>query len=139
LIGSGGNAFSVVYAGNVAVAVLGALDRPRVTGAFNVANEGVITQREFVEQFAAGLGVKVVLLPVPRGLAWHGANAVDAVLRRLRPRQSMTLLKSAVQFLASVNPYDSSKAERELGWHPAVAPAEAARRTGAWFRAQTAA
>jgi nucleoside-diphosphate-sugar epimerase len=135
VIGDGGNAFSVVYAGNIAAAVLGALDRPLVTGAFNVANDGTITQREFIEQFAAGLGVKVVLVPVPRALARHGANAVDAVLRRLRPRQSITLLKSAVQFLAGENPYDSSKAMRELGWRPVVPPAEAARRTGAWFRA----
>ena len=134
LIGGGRNALSVVYAGNVAAAVLAALDRPQVTGAFNVANDGRITQREFVEQFAAGLGVKVALLPVPRALAWQGARAVDAALRWLRPGQSMTLLKTAVQFLASDNPYVSTKAERELGWRPVIAPADAARRTGRWFR-----
>jgi nucleoside-diphosphate-sugar epimerase len=133
LIGAGRNTLSVVYAGNVAAAVLAALDRSHVTGAFNVANDGPITQREFIEQFAAGLGVRVAVLPVPRALARHGANAVDAVLRRLRPRRSMTLLRTAVQFLSSDNPYDSTKAVRELGWRPAVAPAEAVRRTGRWF------
>ena len=134
LIGGGHNTLTVVYAGNVAAAVLAALDRPRVTGAFNVANDGRITQREFIEQFAAGLGVRVTLLPVPRALASQGTRAVDAVLRRLRPRQSMTLLRTAVQFLASDNPYVSAKAERELGWRPVIAPADAARRTGQWFR-----
>ena len=135
LIGGGRNVLSVVYAGNVADAVLGSLDRPQVTGAFNVTNDGAITQRAFIEQFAAGLGVKVALLPVPRALAWYGALAWDATLRLLRPAQSMTLLKTAVQFLASDNPYLSGKAERELGWRPATLPADAARRTGAWFRA----
>ena len=139
LIGGGRNALSVVYAGNVAAAVLAALDQSHVTGAFNVTNDGRITQREFIEQFAAGLGVSVTLLPVPRLLAWHSARAVDAVLRRLRPGQSMTLLKTAVQFLASDNPYVSAKAERELRWHPVIAPADAARRTGQWFREQPAA
>lgn len=135
LIGGGHNALSVVYAGNVAAAVLAALDRPRVTGAFNVANDGRITQREFIEHFAAGLGVSVTLLRVPRRLAWQGARAADAVLRRLRPAQSMTLLKTAVQFLAGDNPFVSTRAERELGWRPVIAPADAVRRTGQWFRA----
>ena len=134
LIGAGHNPLSVVYAGNVAAAVLGALDRPQVTGAFNVANDGPITQREFIVQFAAGLGVRVTLLPVPRLLAWHGARAVEGVLRRLQSAQSMMLLKMAVQFLGGVNPYDSTKAERELGWRPVTAPADATRRTGQWFR-----
>ena len=134
VIGGGRNALSAVYAGNVAVAVLAALDRPHVTGAFNVANDGRITVREFIEQFAAGLGVKAVLLPIPRALAWRAAQAADAVRRLVRPAQSVNLLKTAVQFLASENPYLSTKAERELGWRPAIAPADAARRTGQWFR-----
>lgn len=134
LIGGGRNALAVVYAGNVAAAVLAALDRPQVTGAFNVANDGRITQREFIDQFAAGLGVSLRLLPVPRRLAWQGAEAVDAVLRGMRPARPTTLLKTAVKFLSSDNPYDSTKAERELGWAPVVAPADAVRRTGRWLR-----
>jgi len=134
LIGDGRNLLPVVYAGNVAAAALCALDRPTISGAFNVTNDGAITQREFIDQFAAGLGVKVTVLPVPRALAMFGANGVDTVLRALRPRQSMALLKAAVHFLASDNPYVSSKAEQELGWRPVITPAEAARRTGEWFR-----
>src|SRR5207245_381549 len=54
--GDGGNPLSVVYAGNVAAAVLAALDRPSVNGPFNVANDGAITLRGFLEAFARGLG-----------------------------------------------------------------------------------
>lgn len=134
MIGEGGNALSVVYAGNVATALAQAVDRPQATGAFNVANDGTITQRLFVERFAKGLGVTVRLVPVPRALAWNGARAVDGLLRVLRPSQSMTLLKTAVQFLAGDNPYVSARAERELGWQPAVSPADAVERTARWYR-----
>lgn len=134
MAGDGRNTFSVVYAGNVAAAILGALDRPDVTGAFNVANDGELTVRGFLAAFAAGLGVRFVPVPVPAWLAWGAANAVDAVTRRLLPGAPMATIKTAVQFLASPNPYVSARAERELGWRPVVDAAEAARRTGRWFR-----
>lgn len=134
LVGGGGQPFGVVYAGNVAAAVLAALDRPAVTGAFNVANDGTLTPRQFLRAFAGGLGVRPALIPVPAWLAWGGANALDALTRLIAPRAPMSMVKSAVQFLASPNPYVSAKAERELGWQPLVAAEEAAHRTGRWFR-----
>ena len=134
LVGRGDNQLSVVYAGNVAQAVLGALDRPQVTGAFNVANDGGMTQRGFVTGFAEGLGVPLKLLAVPRDLAWGFAGVADAAMRLLRPGQSISLLKAAVQLLANDNPYVSARAERELGWQPATPPADAVRRTARWFR-----
>ena len=120
LIGGGGNPLAVVYAGNVAAAVLGALDRPHVTGPFNVANDGTLTTREFLELFAEGLGVPFHPIHVPRALVWGAASVVDAATRRLRPGAPMTTLKTAVQFLANPNPYVSARAERELGWRPVV-------------------
>ena len=115
-------------------AVLGALDRPHVTGPFNVANDGTLTTREFLELFAAGLGVPFHPIHVPRALVWGAASVVDAATRRLRPGAPMTTLKTAVQFLANPNPYVSGRAERELGWRPVVAPRDAVWRTACWFR-----
>jgi nucleoside-diphosphate-sugar epimerase len=115
--------------------VLAALDRPSVTGPFNVCNDGVITQREFLAHFAQGLGVRLRVIPVPRALAWNAARLADLVLRRIRPGSPMTMLKAAVQFLSNANPYVSDKARRELGWTPALAPADAVERTARWFAA----
>lgn len=134
LVGDGTNRLGVVYAGNVAAATLAALDRPGIAGPFNVANDGALTQRDFLERFAHGLGVHLRLVRVPRGLAWGGARLADAALRVLRPGRPMTVLKTAVQFLAHPNPYVSDKARTELGWAPVVAPEEAVERTGRWFR-----
>lgn len=139
IVGDGSNPLSVVYAGNVAAAVLAALDRPAVRGAFNVANDGVVTQREFLERFADGLGVTLRVLPIPRALAWPCAAAADAALRAVRPSSPMMLMKTAVQFLGNANPFVSTRAGRELAWQPVVPPAEAVERTGRWYRARAAA
>jgi nucleoside-diphosphate-sugar epimerase len=133
IVGDGSNPLSVVYAGNVAAAVIAAIERPEVTGAFNVANDGSITQRAFVERFAEGMGVRLRMVRVPRSLAWGAAVAADSLRRALTPGSPMMLLKTAVQFLSNANPFTSNKAERELGWRPVVQPEEAARRTGRWF------
>jgi len=137
VIGDGTNVLSVVYAGNVAAAVLAALDRPSVCGAFNVANDGELTQRQFLERFADGLGRRVRIVRVPRSLAWGAARGIDGLLRALRPGAAMTTLKTAVQFLGNENPYVSGKAATELGWRPVVAAAEAAERTARWFADHT--
>jgi nucleoside-diphosphate-sugar epimerase len=136
LIGRGDNLLSVVYAGNVAAAVLAALDRGTVTGAFNVTNDGGVTQREFLVRFAAGLGVPARWIPVPHALAWWGARLWDATVGALPWFASLLSARSSVQFLASDNPYTSAKAERELGWRPPVRAGDAVERTGASFRSR---
>jgi nucleoside-diphosphate-sugar epimerase len=134
LIGDGANRIAVVYAGNVAAAVIAALDRPETTGPFNITNDGRLTLREFVERFATGLGVAPRWVRIPRGLAWPMARAWDATIGTLGSGGTPSL-SSAVQFLAGENRFASARAERVLGWRPAVAAAEAAERTGASFRA----
>ncbi len=133
-IGDGANRLSVVYAGNVAAGALLALDRPGVAGAFNVANDGALTQRAFLERFAAGLGVRLRVLRVPKDLAWNAALLLDSLARLVRPSAPMAKLKTAVQFLSASNPFVSTRAERELGWRPMVPAEDAAERTGRWFR-----
>lgn len=134
MIGDGTNVLSVVYAGNVAAAVLAALDRPTVTGAFNVTNDGHLTQRQFVEAFARGLGRRVRLLPVPKGLAWSAARVLEGARRAVWPGGNTTTLMGAVHFLGGTNPFVSARAAAVLGWRPVTDAAEAAERTGRWFR-----
>jgi nucleoside-diphosphate-sugar epimerase len=134
LIGSGTNPLAVVYAGNVAAAVLRALDRPDAGGPFNVANDGGLTQREFVARFAAGLGVRVRFVRLPEGLSRGLAQALDGALHLLRPATPMTMLKTAVQFLAGANPYDSSRARSQLGWAPVVTAEDGVERTARSLR-----
>ncbi|MGA2384389.1 MAG: NAD-dependent epimerase/dehydratase family protein [Gemmatimonadales bacterium] len=134
LIGPGENPLSVVYAGNVAAAVLAALDCGDVTGSFNVTNDGAVTQRQFLERFAAGLGVPPRWIPVPHALAWGGAQLWDGTVGALAGWTGLLSARSSVQFLASPNPYTSARAERVLGWRPVVPALEAVERTARSFR-----
>jgi len=135
LIGGGTNHMTLVYAGSVAAAVTCALDRPGASGPFNVTNDGRLTMREFVERFAAGLGIRPHWVRIPRGLAWSAARLWDRTGGALLSPWQTVSLSAAVQFLAGENPYDSSRATQLLQWRPPLAVAEAAERTGASFRA----
>ncbi len=138
LVGKGDNHLAVVYAGNVAEAVLAALDRPDVEGAFNTTNDGGITQREFFQIIGAAGGrrMRFVRLPLSvalvAGHAWH-------LWRRLRaPGSYAGIGGSGARFLSRENPFSSEKAERELGWRPTTSPHEALARTVRWFRSEGA-
>jgi nucleoside-diphosphate-sugar epimerase len=136
MIGGGGNHMTVVYAGNVAAAVTAALDHPGVTGPFNITNDGRLTLREFVERFAAGLGVSPRWVRIPQGLAWWAARLWDRTAGALLSPWQAVSLSAAVQFLAGENRYDSSRARRLLAWSPAFDAADAAERTGTSFRSR---
>ncbi|HSR40544.1 MAG TPA: NAD(P)-dependent oxidoreductase, partial [Longimicrobiales bacterium] len=78
LLGSGRAPLPVVYAGNAAEAVLGAMDASRGGGrAYNVASDHPTTQRELLEGIAGGLGCGLRLFPVPGPLVWWGARLGD--------------------------------------------------------------
>jgi nucleoside-diphosphate-sugar epimerase len=133
LVGRGDNGLAVVYAGNVAQAVLAALERPDVTGPFNVTNDGRLTQREFFEIAGAALGTRMRFLRVPLSVAVAAGSLWHRLYRLARPGHYTGLGSSSGRFLARENPYSSERAIRELGWQPSVQPQEALRRTVRWF------
>jgi nucleoside-diphosphate-sugar epimerase len=133
-VGDGGNHLTVVYAGNVAAAVTAALDHDGASGPFNITNDGAVTQRGFIERFAAGLGLTPRAIRIPRGLAWRAARAWDATVGALLTRSGGPSVSAAVQFLAGENGYSSARAQHLLEWRPAVPAADAVERTGASFR-----
>ena len=132
VIGPGTNHLSCVYAGNVAQAIVAALDAPLPTArggafpAYNVATDAppLLTMREFLAALADACGVRARFVRLPVGVArfaialWSG------------PR----LARTALAFVTGENPWDSSRAGAELGWKPAVAPRAALARTVAWIR-----
>ena len=133
LVGSGNNPLSIIYAGNVADAVLAALERPEIQGPINVTNEGDVTQREFFAAVGSALNKRTLLLrtPVPAALAF---TAVGRWFRHLlAPNKYTGFGGSAVRFLSKDNPYTSGRAQRELGWKPTTTPQEAIARSVRWF------
>jgi nucleoside-diphosphate-sugar epimerase len=133
LVGRGNNVLSVVYAGNVADAVIAALEDDAVTGSFNVANDGELTQREFLTAVGEAAGLRPRFMPVPVPLVTTFTVSYHSLCRLMRPRRYSGIALGAARFMAADNPYSSDRAHRELDWRPSTQPAEAVRRSVSWF------
>ena len=120
--GPGTNHLSCVYAGNVASAILAALDARPSTGfrAYNVTRDRppLLTQREFFGQFARELGIRVRFVPVPITIAAVGVAIWSTLQRLLQPRRYTGLAAAAVSFIVGANPYATERIRNELGWEP---------------------
>ena len=121
-LGPGTNHLSCVYAGNVASAILAALDARPWTGfrAYNVTRDRppLLTQREFFGQFARELGIRVRFVPVPITIAAVGVAIWSTLQRLLQPRRYTGLAAAAVSFIVGANPYATERIRNELGWEP---------------------
>jgi 2-alkyl-3-oxoalkanoate reductase len=132
-IGPGTNHLSCVYAGNVAAAIIAALDAPEIRGfrAYNVTRDAPphLTQREFLAAFAAAAGSRARFIQVPIPLARVGVWLWNLWLRTLYPRRYGGLAGAAVSFITGENPFSAARISAELGWRPPFATADAIRRT----------
>ena len=121
-IGPGTNHLSCVYAGNVASAILTALDAPAKPGfrAYNVTRDAPppLTQREFFATFAEALGTRPRRIRVPVPFIRIGAAAWSIVMRLFMPGRYTALGNAAMSFILGENPFSVERIRSELGWTP---------------------
>ncbi|HET9706936.1 MAG TPA: NAD-dependent epimerase/dehydratase family protein [Gemmatimonadales bacterium] len=126
LVGTGTNHLPCVYAGNVASAIVAALQRPRPGfRAYNVTHDAgaPLTARQFMQAFAEAAGIRIRVLRLPVSLArwllmiWSG------------PR----LARAALSFMTGEDPYATDLIERELEWRPSVDTRTGIGRTVRWL------
>lgn len=134
LLAGGRTWLPLVYAGNVAAGVVAALDRSESAGrAYNLAQDEPVNAREVTAWIAGELGRRRPRLTVPAFIP----AALAALLQRLGhvlPAPAPLGVIRAIRSLITDNPYDSSRARRELGWSDHVPHREGMRRTMAWWR-----
>ena len=132
-IGPGTNHLSCVYAGNVASAIVAALDAPPRRGfrAYNVTRdaEPLLTQREFFATFAEALGRRPRFIRVPVGFVRAGMAVWNLTLKTLFPGRYAGLGSAAVSFVLGENPYAIDRVRGELGWSPPYDTRTAIRRS----------
>jgi len=121
-IGPGTNHLSCVYAGNVAAAILAALDAPAKSGfrAYNVTRDAppLLTQREFFAAFAEALGLRPLRIRVPVPLIRTGVAVWRVLMRLFLPGRYSALGNAAMSFILGENPYAVERIRSELGWTP---------------------
>ena len=126
LPGGGKNTLAIINAASVADGAIRAATSEIAGGrAWNIANEGDTTLRDFVSLAALGLGTTVIPLPVPLGVLGFGLAAAQRIWSKLHLPGATILQHASLNFVSRDNPFSSARAERELGWKPVVAPADA--------------
>jgi nucleoside-diphosphate-sugar epimerase len=124
LVGHGHRPLALVYTGNVAQAVVAALEARGGWGqAYNVTNDDAITAREFALALGEGLGRSVRTVRLPEPAVWAAAGVVD--LYRGLTGSPLPGFTAAARFLRGGNPYSSRAAREILGWAPTVRHREA--------------
>jgi nucleoside-diphosphate-sugar epimerase len=135
VVGRGDNPLSAVYAGVVADAALLAATHPDARGqAFNITSQAAITQREFLDMLADAIGVPRVTRHIPFSVAFAGGFALEMHGRLLKRARPPRVTRYGVWLLGRYLSYSTEKAQRVLGWRPALGYEESIERTIRWFR-----
>lgn len=127
-----GNRRSVLYVGNLAVAIAALLARPRaVAGAYFLTDEEPVSTAEFVALIARTLGRSARVLPVPQALLAGVARIGDVLALPVNSDAAKRLTGSLV--------LDGSAFQRAAAFRPPFSTAQGVQLTSDWFRTAKAA
>ncbi len=134
IIGDGTNQLTLTYATNVADAVLLAATHPSAPGeAFNVSNDGDVSQRKYFDALSDQVGTKRVRRTVPFRSAYCFASALEASYRFLRIKRSPMITRQSVSLVGLSHQFRTDKISAKLGWQPKVKFETAIEKIGAWW------
>ena len=120
------NRRSLIYVGNLADAVIKAIDVPAAAGrAYLVSDGDDVSTPDLVRAIARALGVAPRLLPCPPAMLRLGAALTGK-------RAELARLTGSLQA-------DGSRARRELGWQPRLSLAQGLAATARWYYSQSSA
>ncbi|MGD8319575.1 MAG: NAD(P)-dependent oxidoreductase [Gemmatimonadota bacterium] len=132
LLGDGQNTVPAVYAGNVAAAIVLALEAGRGNATWDVGLDHPLTQRALLRGIARGMGRSPTFVPLPAGLVRKSADLLERVGISAPGAEHLPLGRVA-RLAMGENPYPSGRIREELGWDPPHRPEEALERTGRWL------
>lgn len=124
-LGAIANRRSLIYAGNLAGAIVKTLAAREAAGKTYLLNDGEdVSTPELVRLLAQSLGVRSRLMPVPLAL--------------LRLAATLTGKRAELVRLAGSLQVDSTRIRRELGWRPPFTLAQGLEQTARWYHSRSA-
>jgi len=121
LIGSGENRLNLAHAESVAEGCIMAANSDIAVGeAYNMASDGDITQKCYLNTIAECLNVKPVTRRVPYKVARSAAFAMELFGHAFRTAKPPLVTRYAVWLMGRQCFFSSQKAVRDLGWKPAI-------------------
>jgi nucleoside-diphosphate-sugar epimerase len=133
-LGSKERRMQLVYAADVASAILAAADARGVEGVFHVAEPVAYRWSDMLGMVSEAVGRRGLRVPIPGGVVEAAATVSEAVGRVMR-RPAIFDREKARELLASWE-CETDTARRELGFEASVPLAEGLRRTAAWYRSR---
>ena len=134
IIGKGDNRLNTVYAGNVADGCLLSADSDKAVGeAYNLSNDGVITQEQYFNTYAECLGCPPIQRHVPFWLAYSAAFDLEVLGHLFRKKKPPFITRYAVWLIGRQVYYSTEKAQSELGWRSRVSYDDGIRQTVQWY------
>jgi len=121
LIGDGGNRLNLTYAGNEADGCILAANAEKAAGqAYNLCNDGAITQAEYLNKIASLIGAEPVTRKVPYRLAYAAAFLMECFGHAVRRKTPPLVTRYSVWLIGRRCFFSTEKIRRELGYTPAV-------------------
>ncbi|HJN13784.1 MAG TPA: NAD-dependent epimerase/dehydratase family protein [Pirellulaceae bacterium] len=134
IIGDGTNELMLTYVTNVAEAVLLAGTHAAAPGeAFNVSNDGDISQRKYFDALSDQVGAERVRKTVPFKNAYCIALALETSYRLLRIKRPPMITRQSVSLVGLSHRFRTEKISTTLGWQPKVDFDTAIEKIGAWW------
>ncbi len=134
MIGSGNNPLSAIYAGEVAeAAILAAADPGSVGEAYNVTDQGPITQAEYLGLWADACKAPPIRQKRRYSLVFGAAFLLEASARAIGRKKPPLITRYATWLMGRNLSYSTEKARTKLGWKPGLSYHEAIHRTVTWY------
>lgn len=116
LVGKGGNQYQFIYADDLAIACMLAMDHGR-SDLFHIGSDGVATLREVFESVIRAAGSKSAIRSLPRRTAIAAMKLAHVL--RISP-----LGPYHYKMIAEDFSFDTAKIKRELNWQPTLTNSE---------------
>jgi nucleoside-diphosphate-sugar epimerase len=138
-IARGKYALNTTFVGNIADAVLLAIDSPDAVGeVFNITDGEFVSKRRFLEAVADGVGVRrpKSFPPVPVWLARMMANWREGKFRRENRPNPPRITQAQLKFAGLNLDFSIAKARTKLGYSPRIHFDEGMRQAVEWYRSR---
>jgi nucleoside-diphosphate-sugar epimerase len=139
-IARGKYALNTTFVGNIADAVLLAIDNPAAVGeVFNITDGEFVSKRTFFETVADGLGLKRPRLfpSVPVWLARMMANWRESKFRKENRPHPPRITQAQLKFAGLNLDFSIAKARTKLGYSPRVLFLEGMKQATEWYRKES--
>jgi len=136
VIGDGAQELSLIYAGDLAAALIAAATAPAAAGRlYYAAHPSTTTSRGFVEAVGRAVGRRPRIIRLPGPLA-RSALWVVGSLASLAGRATLLTLDKANEFLAPAWTCRADALARDASWRAATDLEPGLTRTAAWYRTE---